>query len=89
MLLKNPIPIQVPSGLSIETLMRSFEIGHGYKWLILDRKPVLIVSGIPSNDFMPELFLVKRTLWIRYEDSEHKDRLEHTLKRLNGGGSLG
>jgi hypothetical protein len=47
------------------------------------------VSGIPDNDFMPELFLVKKTLWIHHEDADHKERLEHTLRRLNGGGSHG
>jgi hypothetical protein len=69
--------------------MRSLEVGLGYEWLILDDEPVLIASGIPSNDHMPELFIMKKTLWIRYEDEEHKQRLEHTLKRLNGGGSHG
>jgi hypothetical protein len=69
--------------------MKSFSIGHSYEWLILVREPVLVASGIPNTDSLPELFIVHRTIWIRKEDAHHIERLEHTLDLLNGGSVLG
>ena len=79
----NPIPIQIPEGLDIEKLMRNLMIGHQYEWLILVRDPVLVASGIAKSGSMPELMLVRRTLWIREEDRGYIKQLEHLFKIIN------
>ena len=85
----SPISVPIPIGLKTEIVMKSLSIGHGYDWLVLVHEPVLVASGIPIADNLPELFLIHRMLWIRREDIHHLTRLEHTLERLNGGMSNG
>jgi len=34
--------VEIPDGIKVDDIMRSLAIGHGYKWTVLTRKPLII-----------------------------------------------
>jgi hypothetical protein len=86
-LVERPVPVPIPEGLRIKTVMKILSIGHGYQWQPIPDDGSQY--GAPKTDTMPELLLIGRTLYICREDIQHLERLKHTLDGLKGGGSGG
>ncbi|MFW9808790.1 MAG: hypothetical protein ACFFE6_05335 [Candidatus Thorarchaeota archaeon] len=75
--------LEIPNGVKSEDIMRSLELGHGYKWTILIRSPLLVAHGNPTLGNMPELLMTgNRSLVIAGEDPVYVDRLRKILNML-------
>ncbi len=47
--------IRIPTGLSLNRLIRTLEIGHGYRWLTITKTPRLVVYGRSQSQDLPEI----------------------------------
>ncbi len=75
--------LEIPLGVRSEDIMKSLELGHGYKWTILIRSPLLVAHGNPTLGNMPELLMTgNRSLVIAGEDPVYIDRLRKVLNML-------
>ncbi|MFX1560155.1 MAG: hypothetical protein ACFFBL_06185 [Promethearchaeota archaeon] len=75
--------LEIPSGVKPEDIMRSLEHGHGYKWTVLTRRPILVAHGNPTLGNMPELLLTgNRSMVIAGGDPAYVGRLRQVLDML-------
>jgi len=75
--------VEIPQGVKPSDIMRSLEIGHGYVWTVLTRKPLLIAHGAPTIGNMPELLLTgSKPMIVAGGDSAYLDRIRNILEML-------
>ena len=75
--------LEIPVGVKLEDIMRSLELGHGYKWTILTRRPLLVAHGNPTLGNMPELLVTgNRSIVVAGGDPAYVDRLRQVLDML-------
>lgn len=75
--------IEIPPGVKPEEIMRSLELGHGYKWTVLTRQPLLVAHGNPTLGNMPELLMTgNRSIIVAGGDPAYVDRLRQVLEML-------
>jgi hypothetical protein len=75
--------LEIPAGVKPEDIMRSLELGHGYKWTVLTRQPLLVAHGNPTLGNMPELLITgNRSIVIAGGDPVYVDRLRQVLDML-------
>jgi hypothetical protein len=75
--------LEIPLGVKPEDIMRSLELGHGYKWTVLTRRPLLVAHGNPTLGNMPELLMTgNRTIVVAGGDPAYVDRLKQVLDML-------
>jgi hypothetical protein len=75
--------LEIPPGVKPEDIIRSLELGHGYKWTVLVRRPLLVAHGNPTLGNMPELLLTgNRTIVIAGGNPAYVDRLRQVLDML-------
>jgi hypothetical protein len=75
--------VEIPFGVRPEDIMRTLEIGHGYKWIVLVRQPVIVAHGAPSLGNMPELLMTgNRSLIIAGGDPAYVERIRQVLAIL-------
>jgi hypothetical protein len=75
--------VEIPFGVSPEDIMTSLEIGHGYKWIVLVRRPVIVAHGAPTLGNMPELLMTGyRSLIVSGGDPAYVDRIRQVLAML-------
>lgn len=75
--------IEIPSGVKPKDIMESLKLGHGYRWIILTEKPVLIAFGESSVGDMPELlFTGNHSMVIAGSNLLYKTRIQSVLKML-------
>jgi len=77
------VGIEIPNGVKVDDIMRSLEIGHGYKWTILTRKPLLIAHGQPTQGNMPEILLTgNKPMVVAGGDVAYTERIRNVLEML-------
>ena len=75
--------IEIPPGVKPEEIMRSLELGHGYKWTVLTRQPLLVAHGNPTLGNMPELLMTgNRSIIVAGGNPAYVDRLRQVLEML-------
>ncbi len=75
--------LEIPLGVKPEEIMRSLELGHGYKWTVLTRRPLLVAHGNPTLGNMPELLVTgNRSIVVAGGDPAYVDRLKQVLEVL-------
>lgn len=75
--------LEIPPGVKPEDIMRSLELGHGYKWTVLARQPLLVVHGNPTLGNMPELLMTgNRSIVVAGGDPAYVNRLKQVLDML-------
>jgi hypothetical protein len=64
-------------------VMNALAKGHGYQWLVLARRPVLLAYGEPALGDMPQLLFAGRaTLVVADGDPAYVGRLRRMLEIL-------
>lgn len=75
--------LEIPHGVKPEDIMRSLELGHGYKWTVLTRSPLLIAHGNPTLGNMPELLMTgNRSIIVAGGNPAYVGRLRQVLEML-------
>ena len=75
--------LEIPLGVKPEEIMRSLELGHGYVWTVLTRRPMLVAHGNPTLGNMPELLMTgNRSIVVAGGDPAYVDRLKQVLDML-------
>jgi hypothetical protein len=75
--------VEIPFNVREEDIMRSLEMGHGYKWTVLIRQPVIVAHGAPTIGNMPELLMAgDRTLIVDGGDPAYVERIRQVLAML-------
>ena len=75
--------VEIPQGVKPSNIMRSLEIGHGYVWTVLTRKPLLIAHGASTIGNMPELLLTgSKPMIVAGGDNAYLDRIRNILEML-------
>jgi hypothetical protein len=75
--------VEIPFNVRDEDIMQSLDMGHGYKWTVLIRQPVIIAHGAPTIGNMPELLITgDRTLIIEGGDPAYVERIRQVLAIL-------
>jgi len=75
--------IEIPDGVKVDDIMRSLEIGHGYKWTVLTRKPLLIAHGQPTIGNMPEILITgSKPMVIAGGDVVYVERISKILEMI-------
>lgn len=75
--------MEIPFDVSEEDIMRALEIGHGYKWTVLIKHPVVVAHGAPTIGNMPELLMSGDcTLIVDGGDPAYVERLRQVLTML-------
>lgn len=75
--------LEIPTSVRPEEIMRSLEIGHGYKWTVLTRQPILIAHGSPTLGNMPELLMTgNRSIVVAGGNPAYVERLRQVLDML-------
>jgi hypothetical protein len=75
--------VEIPRGVSPESIMSSLKIGHGYQWTVLTRHPILIAHGASKFGNMPELLLAgKKSMVIAGGDPVYIARIRSVLEML-------
>jgi len=75
--------LEIPVGVKPEDIMKSLELGHGYKWTVLTRQPLLVAHGNPTLGNMPELLMTgNRSIVVAGGDPAYVDRLKQVLEML-------
>jgi len=75
--------LEIPHGVKSEDIMRALELGHGYKWTVLTRRPLLVAHGNPTLGNMPELLITgSRSIVIAGGEPAYVDRLKQVLEML-------
>jgi hypothetical protein len=76
--------LEIPPGVTPEEIMRSLELGHGYKWTVLTRRPLLVAHGNPTLGNMPELLMTgNRSIVVAGGDPAYVERLRQILDMLH------
>jgi hypothetical protein len=77
------IAIELPVGVTQDSVMQSLEIGHGYNWLVLTKSPALVAHGSSELGSMPEVLIVGDNLLIvSGSDMVYAERLQRVLEML-------
>ena len=77
------LAIELPFGVTHESVMHSLEIGHGYSWMVLTKSPALVAHGSSDLGNMPEILLVGENLLITSgSDTVYAERLQRVLEML-------
>jgi hypothetical protein len=77
------IAIELPVGVTQESVMHSLEMGHGYNWIVLTKSPALVAHGSSELDNMPEILLIgEKILIISGSDTVYAERLQRVLEML-------
>ena len=80
---ENRTGVEIPQGVKPSNIMRSLEIGHGYVWTVLTRKPLLIAHGASTIGNMPELLLTgSKPMIVAGGDNAYLDRIRNILEML-------
>ena len=75
--------VGIPAGVKVEAIMRSLAIGHGYKWTVLTKKPLLIAHCAPTIGNMPELLLTgNKPMVVAGGDAVYVERIRNILEML-------
>ncbi|MBE0526372.1 MAG: hypothetical protein IH631_05480, partial [Candidatus Thorarchaeota archaeon] len=75
--------VEIPAGVKVDDIMRSLAIGHGYKWTVLTRDPLIIAHGAPTVGNMPELLLTgKKPMIVAGGDAIYVERIRNILEML-------
>jgi hypothetical protein len=75
--------LEIPHGVTPEDIMRSLELGHGYKWTVLTRSPLLVAHGNPTLGNMPELLMTgNRSIVVAGGDPAYVNRIRQVLEML-------
>ena len=75
--------VEIPAGVKVDDIMRSLAIGHGYKWTVFTRKPLLIAHGSPTIGNMPELLLTgNKPMIVAGGDIAYVERIRNILEML-------
>ena len=75
--------IEIPEGVKVDDIMRSLEIGHGYQWTVLTRKPLIIAHGQPTIGNMPEILITgSKPMVIAGGDSVYVERISNILEMI-------
>ncbi len=77
--------IEIPDGVRPEAIMSSLTLGHGYRWTVLTRHPLLIAHGAPSlgSGNMPELLITShRSMVVAGGDPVYVERIRQVLEML-------
>ena len=77
--------IEIPAGVKPEVVMTSLTLGHGYRWTVLTRQPLLIAHGAPSlgSGNMPELLITSdKTMVVAGGDIAYVERIRSVLEML-------
>ena len=75
--------VEIPFGVRLDDIRRSLEIGHGYKWIVLVRQPVIVAHGTPTLGNMPEILMTgDRSLIIAGGDPAYVERIRQVLAIL-------
>ncbi|MFW9931946.1 MAG: hypothetical protein ACFFDR_04750 [Candidatus Thorarchaeota archaeon] len=77
----NTSRIQIPPTLSVEYLISSLEIGHGYSWTRLLSSPKLIIHGKPPLGDLPEVLIYGKSILLENGD-EYLLRFRRMLQAL-------
>ncbi|MFW9796787.1 MAG: hypothetical protein ACFFE2_07100 [Candidatus Thorarchaeota archaeon] len=77
------VGLEIPLGVKPEDIMRFLELGHGYRWTVLTKQPLLIAHGNPTLGNMPELLMTgKRSIVIAGGDPAYVGRIKQALDML-------
>ncbi|MHA2140600.1 MAG: hypothetical protein ACXADC_09285 [Candidatus Thorarchaeota archaeon] len=77
------IAIELPGGVTQESVMHSLEMGHSYNWLVLAKSPTLIAHGSSELGNMPEILIIgENMLIISGSDPVYAQRLQRVLEML-------
>lgn len=77
------IAIEIPVGVTHESVMHTLEIGHSYNWMVLTRSPTLVAHGTSDLGNMPEILLVgENMLIVAGSDTVYAERLQRVLEML-------
>ena len=75
--------LEIPPGVKPEDIMRALDLGHGYKWTMLTKRPILIAHGNPTLGNMPELLMIgNRSIVLAGGDPAYVNRLKQVLEML-------
>jgi hypothetical protein len=75
--------VEIPEGVKVNDIMRSLAIGHGYKWTILTKKPLIIAYGAPTIGNMPELLLTgTKPIVVAGGEAVYVERIRNILEML-------
>ncbi|MGY5859237.1 MAG: hypothetical protein RTU63_07700 [Candidatus Thorarchaeota archaeon] len=75
--------VEIPEGVKVDDIMKSLAIGHGYKWIVLTKKPLLIAHGAPTIGNMPEILLTgTKPIVIAGGDVVYVERIRNILEML-------
>ncbi|MBY8998984.1 MAG: hypothetical protein KGD60_14755 [Candidatus Thorarchaeota archaeon] len=75
--------LEIPPGVKPEDIMKALELGHGYRWTVLTRRPLLVAHGNPTLGNMPELLMTgTRSIVVAGGDPAYVDRLRQVLDML-------
>lgn len=75
--------LTLPKDVKPEMVIDALAKGHGYKWMILARHPILLAYGEPALGDMPQLLFTSRTTLIVSEgDPIYVERLRRLLEIL-------
>ena len=77
------VGVEIPQGVKVDDIMRSLAIGHGYKWTVLTRKPLLIAHGQPTIGNMPEILLTgTKPMVVAGGDIVYVERIRNILEMI-------
>jgi len=77
------IAIELPVGVTQDSVMQSLKMGHGYNWLVLTQSPALVAHGSSEFGNMPEILIVgENLLIISGSDTVYAERLQRVLDML-------
>lgn len=75
--------LSVPSGVSVDSVTKILERGHGYEWMRLNQD---VIFGQNPDRGMPDLLIVGDTIVVESEDSRVVERLSSILSMLSRQG---
>ena len=77
------VGIEIPPGVSSDSIMMSLELGHGYVWQVIVREPALVAHGSTKYGDMPEILLLAgRTLILSGGGNNYVKRIQSVLAML-------
>lgn len=76
--------LELPIGVTHDSVIRSLELGHGYMWMTLTRNPVRVTYGSSRTGNMPELLILgARSLLLSGGDDVYIERIQRVLEMLS------
>ncbi len=75
--------LEIPIGVKPKDIMKSLMLGHGYNWIVITEKPILVAYGEPTAGEMPELLITgDRSMVVACSDTVYVSRIQHVLSML-------